>query len=76
MLTEPPLGPADELARLRSAPQPANLSHDAFTEATTPQGNIGIKCWVNNGDYVTGEINDTTDAQAGGQKRPQRRRRG
>jgi len=47
-----------------------------FTEATTPQGNIGIKCWVNNGDYVTGEINDTTDASAGGQKKPQRRRRG
>jgi small subunit ribosomal protein S3 len=47
-----------------------------FTEATTPQGNIGIKCWVNNGDYVSGEINDTTDAAAGGQKKPQRRRRG
>jgi len=47
-----------------------------FTEATTPQGNIGIKCWVNNGDYVTGEINDTTDASAGGPKKPQRRRRG
>jgi small subunit ribosomal protein S3 len=47
-----------------------------FTEATTPQGNIGIKCWVNNGDYVTGEINDTTDASAGGAKKPQRRRRG
>ena len=47
-----------------------------FTEAVTPQGNIGIKCWVNNGDYVTGEINDTTDASAGGQKKPQRRRRG
>ena len=47
-----------------------------FSEASTPQGNIGIKCWVNNGDFVTGEINDTTDAHAGGQKRPQRRRRG
>jgi small subunit ribosomal protein S3 len=47
-----------------------------FSEASTAQGNIGIKCWVNNGDFVTGEINDTTDAQAGGQKRPQRRRRG
>lgn len=36
LLTEPPTGPAEELARLRAAPQPANLSHDAFTEATTP----------------------------------------
>jgi len=48
-----------------------------FTEASTPQGNIGIKCWVNNGDFVTGEINDTTDANAGNQmKRTGRRRRG
>jgi len=46
-----------------------------FTEATTPQGNIGIKCWVNNGDYVTGEINDTTEAGAGGQQRRTGRRR-
>jgi len=36
LLTEPPSGPAEELARLRATPQPANLSHDAFTEATTP----------------------------------------
>jgi len=36
LLTEPPAGPAEELARLRAAPQPANLLHDAFTEATTP----------------------------------------
>lgn len=35
-LTEPPTGPADALARLRAAPQPASLSHDLFTEATTP----------------------------------------
>ena len=47
-----------------------------FTEASTPQGNIGIKVWVNNGDYVTGEINDTTDASAAGQKKQGRRRRG
>lgn len=46
-----------------------------FTEASTPQGNIGIKVWVNNGDYVTGEINDTTDASAAGQQRKQGRRR-
>ena len=36
LLTEPPSGPAGELARLRALPQPATLSHDAFTEATTP----------------------------------------
>lgn len=36
LLTKPPDGPAEELAKLRAAPQPANLSHDAFTEATTP----------------------------------------
>jgi len=47
-----------------------------FTEATTPQGNIGIKVWVNNGDFVTGEINDTTEVGAGGQKRTGRRRKG
>jgi small subunit ribosomal protein S3 len=48
-----------------------------FTEASTPQGNIGIKCWINNGDYLSGEINDATDAQAGQvQKKPARRRKG
>jgi small subunit ribosomal protein S3 len=47
-----------------------------FTEASTPQGNIGIKVWVNNGDFVTGEINDTTDAAAGQQRKSTRRRRG
>ena len=48
-----------------------------FTEATTPQGNIGIKCWINNGDYLSGEINDATDAQAGQvSKKPARRRKG
>lgn len=47
-----------------------------FTEASTAQGNIGIKVWVNNGDFVTGEINDTTDAQAGQQRKSARRRRG
>jgi small subunit ribosomal protein S3 len=48
-----------------------------FTEATTPQGNIGIKCWINNGDYLSGDINDATDAQAGQvSKKPARRRKG
>src|SRR5262245_41850548 len=36
LLTEPPRGPADALAKLRATPKPANLSHDLFTEATTP----------------------------------------
>ncbi len=43
-----------------------------FSEASTPQGNIGIKCWVNQGDYLTGEIVDATDASGA----PQQRRRG
>jgi small subunit ribosomal protein S3 len=48
-----------------------------FAEAATPQGNIGVKVWINNGDYLSGEINDATDAQAGQvQKKPTRRRKG
>ncbi|HEX4610454.1 MAG TPA: 30S ribosomal protein S3 [Urbifossiella sp.] len=43
-----------------------------FSEAATPQGNIGIKCWVNQGDYLTGDIADATDASGA----PQQRRRG
>jgi small subunit ribosomal protein S3 len=43
-----------------------------FSEASTPQGNIGIKCWVNQGDYLTGDIADATDASGA----PQQRRRG
>jgi small subunit ribosomal protein S3 len=31
-----------------------------FAEAKTAQGHIGIKVWINNGDYLTGE--DTADA--------------
>ena len=37
-----------------------------FVEAKTAQGHIGIKVWVNNGDYLTGEdINDAPDAKKG-----------
>jgi small subunit ribosomal protein S3 len=43
-----------------------------FTEAATPQGNIGVKVWVNQGDYLTGDIADATDASGG----PPQRRRG
>src|SRR6478736_2827663 len=47
-----------------------------FSEAATPQGNIGIKAWVNQGDYLTGDIADTTDASAAGQQRRRPRRGG
>jgi small subunit ribosomal protein S3 len=37
-----------------------------FTEANTAQGNIGIKVWINNGEYVTGkEGANASDAQTG-----------
>jgi small subunit ribosomal protein S3 len=37
-----------------------------FAEASTAQGNIGIKVWINNGDYLSpGENDDAADAQAG-----------
>lgn len=47
-----------------------------FSEASTPQGNIGIKVWVNQGDYLTGEIVDVTDTAAAGQQRRRPRRGG
>jgi small subunit ribosomal protein S3 len=37
-----------------------------FTEAKTAQGHIGIKVWINNGEYLTsGESTDASDAQTG-----------
>jgi small subunit ribosomal protein S3 len=37
-----------------------------FTEAKTAQGHIGIKVWINNGEYLSpGESADASDAQAG-----------
>jgi small subunit ribosomal protein S3 len=37
-----------------------------FTEAKTAQGNIGIKVWINNGEYQTSEEGDNAaHAQAG-----------
>jgi small subunit ribosomal protein S3 len=37
-----------------------------FTEAKTAQGHIGIKVWINNGDYLdAGEGSDAANAQAG-----------
>jgi small subunit ribosomal protein S3 len=34
-----------------------------FAEANTAQGNIGIKVWVNNGDYLSEETTDAANAQ-------------
>jgi len=34
-----------------------------FAEASTAQGNIGIKVWINNGDYLTEESTDAANAQ-------------
>jgi small subunit ribosomal protein S3 len=37
-----------------------------FAEAKTAQGHIGIKVWINNGDYLAPvEVNDAPHAQAG-----------
>ena len=36
-----------------------------FAEASTAQGNIGIKVWINNGDYLDEETADAAHAQAG-----------
>jgi small subunit ribosomal protein S3 len=45
-----------------------------FAEASTAQGNIGIKIWINNGDYLAPEeANDAANAQTGKvQKKPAR----
>jgi small subunit ribosomal protein S3 len=39
-----------------------------FAEAKTAQGHIGIKVWINNGDYLTPE--ETPDVSVGRPKRP------
>jgi len=36
-----------------------------FTEAWTAQGHIGIKVWINNGDYLTEEAPNAANAQTG-----------
>lgn len=36
-----------------------------FTEAKTAQGHIGIKVWINNGDYENQEAANAADAQTG-----------
>jgi small subunit ribosomal protein S3 len=49
-----------------------------FTEAKTSQGHIGIKVWINNGDYLNPqEDSDAANAQAGKiSKKPAGRRKG
>lgn len=49
-----------------------------FAEAKTAQGHIGIKCWINNGDYLNPqEDRDAANAQAGKvPKKPARARKG
>jgi small subunit ribosomal protein S3 len=49
-----------------------------FAEASTNQGNIGIKVWINNGDYLAPEeANDGAHAEARKvSKKPARGRRG
>jgi small subunit ribosomal protein S3 len=44
-----------------------------FAEAKTAQGHIGIKVWINNGDYLEPEA--PTEAQASRVKRPRTPRR-
>jgi small subunit ribosomal protein S3 len=47
-----------------------------FTEAKTAQGHIGIKVWVNQGDYLKLEAGDGPDAEAGQvSKKPKRPRK-
>jgi small subunit ribosomal protein S3 len=46
-----------------------------FTEARTPQGNIGIKVWINNGDYLEAENPDEPASVQGGAPGPSRVRR-
>jgi small subunit ribosomal protein S3 len=47
-----------------------------FAEAKTAQGHIGIKVWVNQGDYLKMEAGDGSDAQAGQvPKKPKRPRK-
>ena len=44
-----------------------------FAEARTSQGHIGIKVWINNGDYLVAE--EPSEAQASRVKRPRQPRR-
>ena len=47
-----------------------------FSEAKTGQGHIGVKVWVNQGDYLKMEAGDGSDAQASQvSKKPKRPRK-
>jgi small subunit ribosomal protein S3 len=41
-----------------------------FTEATTAQGHIGVKVWINNGDYLSPENNTDSTSGPPRQRRP------
>jgi small subunit ribosomal protein S3 len=43
-----------------------------FAEASTPQGNLGVQVWVNQGSYA-GDSTDGTDAQAGNASKKSKR---
>jgi small subunit ribosomal protein S3 len=49
-----------------------------FAEAKTPQGHIGIKVWINNGDYLSPEETPQAapEGQGGRERRPRGGRRG
>jgi len=47
-----------------------------FSEASTPQGNIGIKVWMNNGDHLNKEEPELPPRVEGGRKGPRRGRGG
>ena len=67
-----------EMANLGSIPLStlrAKIDY-GFSEARTAQGHIGIKVWVNQGDYLKTEAVDGADAQAGQvSKKPKRPRK-
>src|SRR5438874_12763534 len=43
-----------------------------FAEAKTAQGHIGVKVWINNGDYMVAEDNPEAPAPGRGPRRPPR----
>ena len=47
-----------------------------FIEAKTAQGHIGIKVWINNGDFLDDESDGTASSSAQKSKLPKRRRPG
>jgi small subunit ribosomal protein S3 len=44
-----------------------------FSEASTPQGNIGVKVWMNTGDYLNKEEPELPPRVEGGGRRSPRR---